>query len=99
MNSKITINDLKEEINEQIDHYTLSLFNRAHIYENISSVINLKVWYNNTEFTIKLLKKLKLLKFEIDNNDSLTDYQIDQYHILASKPERIDERCLARKIE
>ena len=92
MNSEITINDLQETIIDQISHYTESLFNEAREYEDIYNIDDLKVWYNNIEFTIKTLKKLKLLKSKIDNNNLLTNYEIDQYHILALKPERIDER-------
>ena len=97
MNSELTINDLQETIIDQISHYTESLFDEAREYENIYNIDDLKVWYNNIELTIKSLKKLKLLKYEIDNNDSLTNNEIDQYDILALKPERIDERWFKSK--
>ena len=86
MNSELTINDLQETIIDQISRYTKSLFDDACEYENIYNINDLKVWYDNIEFTIKSLKKLKLLK-----------YKMDQYHILACKPERIDERWLKSK--
>ena len=47
-------------------------------------------WYDNIEFTIKSLKKLKLLKNKIDKKNSLTNYIINHYYTLAFKPERID---------
>ena len=94
MNSELTINDLKETIIYKINHYTKSLYDEADEFENINNHNDLKVWYENIEFTIKSLKKMKLLKYKIDSKNPLTNYEIDHYHMLACKPERIDERWL-----
>ena len=97
MNSELTINDLQETIIDQISHYTKSLNDEADEYEHIYNINDLKVWYDNIEFTIKSLKKLKLLKYKIDSKNQLTNYEIDQYHLFTCKPERIDERWLKSK--
>ena len=97
MNSELTINDLQETIIDQISHYTKSSKDEADEYENIYNINDLKVWYDNIEFTIKSLKKLKLLKYKIDSKNQLTNYEIDQYHLFTCKPERIDERWLKSK--
>ena len=97
MNSELTINDLNETIINQIEYHIKSLYDEANEFENIMNINDLKDWYREIESTIKLLKRLTLLKYEIDSKDELTNYEIDQYHILACKPERIDERWFMKK--
>ena len=94
MNSELTINDLKETIIDKINEYTKLLYDESDEFENINNLNHLKVWYDNIESTIKSLKRLKLLKYKIDSKNPLTNYEIDNYHMLACKPERIDERYL-----
>ena len=92
--SKLTINDLKETIINQIECYTKSLYDEANEFENIYNINDLRVWYDNMEFVIKSLKRMKLLKYKIDSKNQLTNHEINSYHMLACKPERIDERWL-----
>ena len=97
MNSETRINHLQETITDNINDYIRSLNNEVDEFKNINNPNDLEVWYDNIEFTIKSLKKLKLLKNKIDKKNSLTNDEIDHYHILALKPERIEERPLIEK--
>ena len=90
MNSELTINDLKETITDNINNCIRSLNDEVDEFKNINNPNDLEVWYDNIEFTIKSLKKLKLLKNKIDKKNSLTNDEINDYHTLALKPERID---------
>ena len=90
MNSELTINDLKETITDNINYHIRSLNEEVDEFKNINNPNDLEVWYDNIEFTIKSLKKLKLLKNKIDKKNSLTNDEINHYHTLAFKPERID---------
>ena len=90
MNSELTINDLNETITDSINDYIRSLNDRVDEFKKINNTNDLEVWYDNIEFTIKSLKKLKLLKTKINKKNSLTNDEINDYHTLALKPERID---------
>ena len=58
MNSELTIDDLNEVIIKQIESNMKSLYDEACQLENVNNIDDLKVWYENIEFTIKLLKKI-----------------------------------------
>ena len=97
MNSKLTINDLKETITDKINEYIRALFEEVDEFENIINLNDLEVWYDDIECTIKLLKKLKLLENKIDSKNIFTDDEIDHYYMLACKPERINIKNIRRK--
>ena len=90
MNSELTINNLKETITDNINYHIRSLNDGVDKFKNVNNTNDLEDWYDNIEFTIKSLKKLKLLKNKIDKKNSLTNYIINHYYTLAFKPERID---------
>ena len=90
MNSKCTIIDLKENITNQIKSYMKFLHDTINEFNNINNFDDLKYWYDDLKHFAKILKRLKLLKNKIDRKDSLTNYEINHYDILACKPERID---------
>ena len=90
MNSELTINNLKETITDNINYHIRSLNDGVDEFKNVNNTNDLEDWYDNIEFTIKSLKKLKLLKNKIDKKNSLTNYIINHYYTLAFKPERID---------
>ena len=90
MNSECTINDLKETITDNINNYMKFLHDETNEFNNINNFHDLKDWYDDLKHFAKILKRLKLLKNKIDRKDSLTNYEINHYDILACKPERID---------
>ena len=89
MNSKLTINDLKETITDNINHYIRSLNYDADELIKINNPNDLEVWYNNITFTIKSLKKLKLLKNKIDKKNLITNYEINDYYNLVNSQLRL----------
>ena len=92
MNSEITVYDIKVIIKDQIDYYIKDLFADLHKFDKVINLDDLYDWHDEIEYNIKILKNLKLLENEIDSKNSFKDNEINSYHTLACKPERISIR-------
>ena len=92
MNSEITVYDVKLEINDKIEERIKQLYKNIYEFDELIDIDNLNDWCNNMEYDIKIIKNLKLLEDRINSKDFFTDDDIDYYHILACKPERINIR-------